>query len=91
MPNGWQTLRGDHNELLVEAFVPFCKELAVIVTRGRDHESVVYPVVESIQRNHVCHAVIVPAEIPEEVASRARDLALRALRSPSSSNRAKVP
>ena len=79
VPNGWQTLRGDHNELLVEAFVPFRKELAVIVTRGRNHESVVYPVVESIQRNHVCHAVIVPAEIPEEVAARARDLALRAV------------
>ena len=79
VPNGWQTLRGDQNELLVEAFVPFVKELAVIVTRGRNHESVAYPVVESMQRNHVCHAVIVPAEISEELAVRARDLALRAV------------
>ena len=79
VPNGWRALGGVHNELLVEAFVPFCKELAVIVTRGRDHDSVVYPVVESMQQNHVCHAVIVPGEISEEVAALARDLALRAV------------
>lgn len=79
VPKGWEVLSGDNNELLIEAFVPFVKELAVIVTRGRDQESVVYPVVESIQQNHVCHAVIVPAEIPGELAARAHDLALRAV------------
>jgi 5-(carboxyamino)imidazole ribonucleotide synthase len=76
---GWQTLGGGKKELLVEAFFPFAKELAAIVTRGRNGESVVYPVVETIQRHHVCHLVKAPAEISRDVAERATDLARRAV------------
>jgi len=76
---GWQTLDGGNNELLVEAFFPFTKELAVIVTRGRNGETAVYPVVETIQRNHVCHLVKAPAQVSPVVAERARDLARRAV------------
>ena len=35
----------------------------MIVTRGRDGATAVYPVVETIQRNHVCHVVKAPAQI----------------------------
>ena len=76
---GWQTLGGGKNELMVESFFPFAKELAVIVTRGRDGELAVYPVVETIQRNHVCHIVKAPAEISGEIAARATDMAERAV------------
>jgi 5-(carboxyamino)imidazole ribonucleotide synthase len=76
---GWQALGGDKNELMVEAWFPFVKELAVIVTRGRDGATVVYPVVETIQRNHVCHVVKAPAEILSAVAKRATDMARRAV------------
>ena len=76
---GWQTLGGGKNELMVEAFFPFAKELAVIVTCGRDGAMVVYPVVETIQRNHVCHVVKAPAQISDEIATRATDMARRAV------------
>ena len=76
---GWQTLGGEKNELLVEAWFPFRKELAVIVTRGRDGATAVYPVVETIQHNHVCHVVKAPAEISDELAKRAAALAKRAV------------
>ena len=75
---GWQALGGGKIELFVEAFWHFSRELAVIVTRGRDGATVVYPVVETIQRNHVCHVVKAPAEISAEVAKRATDMARRA-------------
>jgi 5-(carboxyamino)imidazole ribonucleotide synthase len=55
------------------------KELATIVTRGRDGAMALYPVVETIQRNHMCHAVKAPAQIPSQVAARAADLARRAV------------
>ncbi len=74
---GWQALGGDKNELMVEAFFPFEKELAVIVTRGRDGATAVYPVVETIQRNHVCHIVKAPAPVSSEIADRAREIAQR--------------
>lgn len=76
---GWQTLGGGKNELFVEAFWHFVKELAVIVTRGGNGEMAVYPVVETIQRNHVCHIVKAPAEIPAQVIKAATDMARRAV------------
>jgi 5-(carboxyamino)imidazole ribonucleotide synthase len=76
---GWQALGGEKNELMVEAWFPFVKELAVIVTRGREGATAVYPVVETIQRNHVCHVVKAPAQISDELAQRAVALAKRAV------------
>lgn len=76
----WRALGGDHERALyVEAFCPFERELAVIVTRGRDGRSVVYPVVETVQRNHICHIVRAPAPVDDDVASRVRAIAQRAL------------
>jgi 5-(carboxyamino)imidazole ribonucleotide synthase len=65
--------------LLVEAWVPFVRELAVMVARGRADETVVYPVVETIQRNHICHVVRAPAVVAPEVATLAADAARRAV------------
>jgi 5-(carboxyamino)imidazole ribonucleotide synthase len=76
---GWRALGGGTHELMVEAWFPFVKELAVIVTRGRDGATAVYPVVETVQRNHVCHVVRAPAQIPEELARRAAALAKSAV------------
>jgi len=76
---GWQALGGGKNDLLVEAFWHFNRELAVIVTRGRDGAMVVYPVVETVQRNHVCHVVKAPAQISPDLARRAAELARRAV------------
>lgn len=75
----WQALEGDQNELMVEAFYPFVKELAVIITRARDGQMVVYPVVETIQEHHVCRIVKAPAAIPEALAGAAAQLAQRAV------------
>lgn len=76
---GWQRLRGGENDLLVESYCHFTKELAVIVTRGRDGATVTYPVVETTQRDHICHQVQAPAEIPGELAAQATDLAVQAV------------
>jgi 5-(carboxyamino)imidazole ribonucleotide synthase len=66
-------------ELLVEAWVPFLRELAVMVVRGRGGECVVYPVVETIQQNHICHVVRAPAHVAPEVAARAAQIARHAV------------
>ena len=79
LESAWQALGGGSNALMVEAFFPFEKELAVIVTRGRDGATVVYPVVETVQRNHICHAVKAPAPISRELADRAGALAKQAI------------
>ena len=50
--------------LLWESFVPFTKELAVMVARSIDGEIVVYPIVETQQENAVCRRVRVPVGLP---------------------------
>ncbi|GAA5148524.1 5-(carboxyamino)imidazole ribonucleotide synthase [Microbacterium pseudoresistens] len=60
--------------LLVEELVPFVRELAQQVARRPSGQAVVYPVVETVQRDGVCAEVIAPApggnEKLEEVAAR---------------------
>jgi 5-(carboxyamino)imidazole ribonucleotide synthase len=76
----WNKLdRRETRGLMVEAFVPFVRELAVMVLRGRDGETRAYPVVETIQQNHICHLVRAPAAIAEQTAQRATQLAIRAV------------
>lgn len=65
--------------LMVEGFVSFQRELAVMVARGLDGATLLYPVVETVQRNHICHRVYAPAPIPTETAKHAAEIALRAV------------
>lgn len=48
---------------LIEEFIPFDRELAIIAARSQDGEVVTYPVVETQQEEQVCRRVIAPAEI----------------------------
>ena len=66
--------------VLVEAFVPFVRELSVVVVRRADGVDDVYPVAHTRQRDHRCEAVELPAPCPAEVAERARELAREAAR-----------
>lgn len=76
----WERLGGnDGNSLFVEEFCDFTAELAVIITRSRNGETATYPVVETVQRNHVCHLVRAPAPVASEIATRAAEVARRAV------------
>ncbi len=78
LTEAWARLAADDGAL-VESFVPFVRELAVLVARRVDGESVEYPVALTEQRDHRCHAVTVPAGIDDAVAVRAMDVGLRAV------------
>ncbi|MEC4986243.1 MAG: 5-(carboxyamino)imidazole ribonucleotide synthase [Oscillatoria sp. PMC 1068.18] len=73
----WQQKTGD--SMLVEEFISFEKELAVIAARGLGGEVVVYPVVETQQEKQVCHRVIVPAKVPPEVTAEIEKIATQLL------------
>lgn len=66
-------------DLMVEEVVNFVRELAVIVARSTDGSIRAYPVVETIQKNNVCHIVRCPAAVEEDVARLANDMALQAV------------
>lgn len=65
--------------LLVEAWAPFVRELAVMVARGRDGACVVYPAVETVQKNHICHIVRAPASGDAAMLARATAIAQQAV------------
>ncbi len=67
--------------LMVEAFVDFVQELSVLVARRPGGEHVVYPVAHTEQRDHRCHAVVVPAEAQVHVLFEARRVGLAAVES----------
>ncbi|WP_082126781.1 5-(carboxyamino)imidazole ribonucleotide synthase [Allosalinactinospora lopnorensis] len=63
--------------LLVEEKVAFRRELAVQVARSPYGQVAAYSVVETVQRDGICHEVIAPAPgLDEEKATRAQELAI---------------
>eukprot|EP00040_Diaphanoeca_grandis_P037342 m.242677 g.242677 ORF g.242677 m.242677 type:complete len:607 (-) comp33802_c1_seq3:123-1943(-) len=65
--------------LYAEKWVPFTKELAIMVVRGSEGVDA-YPVVETRQLNSVCDTVVAPAQIPACVAADVRALALETVK-----------
>ena len=61
--------------VLLEAFIPFEKELAVMVARSVQGDIVVYPVVETQQVEQVCRRVLAPAAIAPAVAEEVNAIA----------------
>ncbi|MEH6940569.1 5-(carboxyamino)imidazole ribonucleotide synthase [Bacillus sp. JJ722] len=53
----------NHGDCVLEAWVPFVKEISVIVTRNLDGETKVFPVAENIHRENILYQSIVPARI----------------------------
>jgi 5-(carboxyamino)imidazole ribonucleotide synthase len=60
---------------LVEEFVPYDQELAVIAIGTVTGEIITYSVVETQQEQQVCRRVIVPAEIASSIASQIEAIA----------------
>jgi 5-(carboxyamino)imidazole ribonucleotide synthase len=75
---GWELLAQPEG-LLVEAWVAFRQELAVMVARRADGTQVCYPVAHTEQRDHRCHAVVVPAGLAPDTANEARRIAQAAV------------
>ncbi|MCL1885069.1 MAG: 5-(carboxyamino)imidazole ribonucleotide synthase [Defluviitaleaceae bacterium] len=58
-------------ECILEKFVPYSKEVSVIVCRGTTGEVKAFPVAENIHVNNILHQSIVPARISPEVELKA--------------------
>ena len=65
-------------ELLAEELVDFRRELSALVVRSPSGQAAAYPVVQSTQRDGICHEVVAPAPgLDPDLASRTQELALR--------------
>ncbi|MFJ5623227.1 5-(carboxyamino)imidazole ribonucleotide synthase [Peribacillus loiseleuriae] len=62
---------------VVEKWVPFAKEISVIIARKSNGDIEYFPVAENIHKENILHKSIVPARISEEASQRAIQLALQ--------------
>ncbi|RWR05779.1 5-(carboxyamino)imidazole ribonucleotide synthase [Siminovitchia fortis] len=60
---------------VLESWVPFEKEISVIMTRSANGELEVFPVGENIHVNNILHETIAPARVSENVVKQAEKLA----------------
>lgn len=74
-PAAYEKLAG--RPLVLEGFVPFEREVSVVVARSSAGEVATFPVAENIHRNNILAISIVPARVLPETAQAASDLAIR--------------
>ncbi|MBK8983772.1 MAG: 5-(carboxyamino)imidazole ribonucleotide synthase [Ignavibacteria bacterium] len=67
----------ERGELMCEKFVNFDKEIATQVVRNTSGEIKVYPVVETIQKNHICELVISSSQFKKDITDRVNEIAVR--------------
>jgi phosphoribosylaminoimidazole carboxylase len=65
-------------DIYAEKWVPFVKELAVMVVRSTEGIHC-FPVVETVQKDSICNLVLAPAQISEHARSTALSLATTAV------------
>ena len=83
---GVVVLKNDLSEALstpsiIEEFIDFDKELAIIIARSINGETVCYPVVEMVfdDKTNICDIVAAPAQISPKIEQQAREVALQAI------------
>jgi 5-(carboxyamino)imidazole ribonucleotide synthase len=67
----------EHSQCIAEGFVPFTKEISVIVQRNGDGDTKCLPVGENIHVNHILHETIVPARIAKPTTDKAIEAAMK--------------
>ncbi|MDN4608282.1 5-(carboxyamino)imidazole ribonucleotide synthase [Sporosarcina highlanderae] len=65
----------EHTTCVAEAFVPFTKEISVIIQRNIDGESYCLPISENVHKHHILHESIVPARVNPSVITKAEEAA----------------
>lgn len=64
---------------IVEGLVLFDRELSILIVRGMDEQTRVYPLVENEHEEGILRTTFVPAQVPSEIAGRAMALAVQAV------------
>jgi len=71
----WEGLGGAPS--ILEGFVPFEREISVVIARSHDGRTESFDVAENVHRDHILKVSRVPAAVSPELAARARDIAAR--------------
>ena len=65
----------DGQAAILEALVPFEREVSILVARGQDGATACYDVIENVHRNHILHSSTLPAQLPAALQDTAKNMA----------------
>ena len=74
LDTAWHSLASD--DTILEGFIPFEREISVIVARAADGATRPYPAVENRHVDHILDTTIAPAPVREATAATARNMAV---------------
>lgn len=66
-------------EMMLEKFVPFAKEVSIMVARNPSGQIESFPVVENIHKNSILDTTMAPAAISAKVEKRAKEIARKTM------------
>lgn len=73
----WSELAGA--PAILEGFVPFAREVSLVMARGLDGDIAFYDMAENRHENHILRQSLVPAALPDATVAEAREIGRRTL------------
>lgn len=64
-----------YGSCVLEAWIPFEKEISIVVARGKDGQVETFPVAENVHINNILHTSIAPADVSADVHEEAEEIA----------------
>lgn len=64
-----------YGSCVLEAWIPFEKEISIMVARGIDGQVETFPVAENVHQNNILHTTIAPANVSADVHEEAEEIA----------------
>lgn len=78
--DAYEALGAGKLPLMAEEWVPFEKEVSILVCQSTNGDVAVFPVAENVHKNSILDETTVPAVISEEAAAQAMDIAKKAVK-----------
>ncbi|MDB5182620.1 MAG: phosphoribosylaminoimidazole carboxylase, chloroplastic [Candidatus Saccharibacteria bacterium] len=75
-----EALGSDWGDVYAERIIDFDKELSVVLGRDIAGNIAMYPTVETVHKDSICHTVVAPADISPKVALRTEEIAHEAMK-----------
>jgi len=73
LEEAWESI--GKNAAILEEWIPFEKEISVVVAKSNDFDALCYPPAENVHKKGILHTSVVPANISDETRAASIDIA----------------
>ncbi len=69
----------ENRQCMIEEFIPFKKEISIMIAKNPSGEISAFPVAENIHKDNILYLTIVPAQITKDIEFKANELAVKTI------------